>query len=191
MVKLTANLPFSFSSLYFPDPSQYDLFDLISSRGLSLDVEDGTLTLTGSFNPFRSGERILGLVFEDGDGQEIASISKIKGLNESNVSAILDGNSAQVMRKLLGKADLVKLSSGDDKINTFNGHDRIFGKGGDDFLKGGNGKDRIFGGNGEDKVVGGNGNDFLRGHAGDDRLLGGRGKDKLSGDAGTDDRNVH
>lgn len=96
--------------------------------------------------------------------------------------------------------DVIRLTDGDDTIDTMGGNDRICGRQGDDEILAGGGNDRIRAGQGEDFVNGGGDDDVIRGNGGDDGglppsargdlvesgLIGGSGDDEIGGGTGND-----
>jgi hypothetical protein len=95
------------------------------------------------------------------------------------------GHCGNVIRGTSGK-DKLRGTGGSDKIAGRRGKDKIKGRGGDDCLKGQGGRDRIKGNGGDDVVNGGGGRDRIAGGGGDDQLKGGRGKDRIRGGGGRD-----
>lgn len=73
-----------------------------------------------------------------------------------------------------------------DRINGFDGNDRIWARAGDDLVWGGKGDDILRGGKGNDMLYGGWGNDRIYGGWGDDRLFGGADDDRIYGGWGDD-----
>ena len=77
-------------------------------------------------------------------------------------------------------------TGGNDVLRGTTGADRICGFGGDDVLIGGDGWDELRGGAGTDRLVGGRGRNALYGDDGDDKLFGGSVRDTLAGGLGAD-----
>ncbi|MDR6266916.1 VCBS domain-containing protein [Roseobacter sp. N2S] len=116
---------------------------------------------------------------------------------------IYDGTDSKVISGS-GKADLIQMGKGDDRINGRGGDDtlsggagadRLLGKGGSDSIageagsdtiEGGNGRDSLWGDVGSDQVLGQGGSDLLFGGGGNDKMFGGGGQDVVSGGNGSD-----
>ncbi len=62
--------------------------------------------------------------------------------------------------------------SGNDRIGTGRGNDRVWGGSGNDNISVGNGDDWVWGGAGSDRIYAGNGADHLFGQTGNDRIYG-------------------
>jgi VCBS repeat-containing protein len=73
----------------------------------------------------------------------------------------------------------------DERLESGNGDDAVYGLAGADVLKGGNGNDKLYGGAGIDTLLGENGSDWLDGGAGDDILTGGNGADVFAFSSGS------
>lgn len=93
------------------------------------------------------------------------------------------------------KQELLKGTTGADRIYGFETNDSINGAAGDDTIQGMVGNDTLSGGigddllldvSGNDQLLGGEGNDFLDGGQGNDVLIGGVGNDYLDGNFGDD-----
>jgi Ca2+-binding RTX toxin-like protein len=99
-------------------------------------------------------------------------------------------SAAGVAREIRGtpKRDILKGTSGTDRIFAGAGNDIVLGQGGNDILVGGDGSDRIGGGPGDDVVHGYAGNDSLVGGPGRDELRGGPGNDRIVSKDGVPDR---
>ncbi|WP_299491476.1 hypothetical protein [Acaryochloris sp. IP29b_bin.137] len=84
--------------------------------------------------------------------------------------------------------DLAWGGKGDDILRGGRGNDMLYGGWGKDWLHGGWGKDRLHGGADDDRIKGGWGNDIIRGGIGNDTVWGGRGSDifVLAADEGAD-----
>lgn len=87
------------------------------------------------------------------------------------------GNWRGLDRLLLGQADTISMTNGDDQINSGGGSDIVKLLQGNDLAAGQGGADTLDGGAGQDSLLGGDGNDHL---------IGGMGLDRLSGEAGRD-----
>ncbi|MBL8563053.1 MAG: hypothetical protein JNN06_12315 [Gemmobacter sp.] len=96
------------------------------------------------------------------------------------------GNWSGLNTLLLGQADTISMTNGEDQISSFGGNDRVLTLGGNDQADGGTGADTLDGGAGNDKLFGGRGDDRLMGGGGADTLIGGAGVDRLTGGAGAD-----
>ena len=95
------------------------------------------------------------------------------------------GEEGQLLRGTTG-ADRLVGTAGNDVFYGLEGDDVIVGLGGRDVVYGGAGRDRIAGGRGKDRLVGGAGGDRLVGGRGGDVLIGGPGRDILIGGRGND-----
>ncbi len=106
------------------------------------------------------------------------------GTGRSNRIDGFDGNDRL---QGLGSDDLLFGGNGADQLFGGGGNDWLRGDAGDDLLQGGEGHDSLYGGDGWDTLNGGAGDDLLLGGEGADRLIGGEGNDTLAGGAGYDD----
>lgn len=108
------------------------------------------------------------------------------------LDALRDADVPTLETLLLGGADSVSGSEGNDPIHAGAGADTVRAGGGDDTASGGSGNDRVFGGTGNDVLYGdhpfaaGIGNDLIYGEDGNDTAFGGAGRDQLFGGAGND-----
>ena len=99
-------------------------------------------------------------------------------LTDSATPATVQGNGTTVVNV---EAITFFGGSGNDRVETLDGEDGLYGRRGADTLSGGGGNDLIEGGQGLDNLSGGKGDDFLEGAQGRDVLDGGRGDDALEG----------
>lgn len=98
----------------------------------------------------------------------------------------LSGTRGDDTIKLLAGDDVYSAGKGNDTVWGGAGNDEIHGGAGKDFVKGGKGADTFWGDGGRDKIFGNSGNDVLRGGAGGDVMKGGGGKDLIEGGSGAD-----
>jgi Ca2+-binding RTX toxin-like protein len=85
--------------------------------------------------------------------------------------------------------DRVDAGSGDDVVSTGAGDDYVDGQDGDDRIVSGDGADVVYGGRGDDTLWAGDGNDHVEGGSGADTLHAGDGDDLVSG--GRDDDRLY
>ena len=88
---------------------------------------------------------------------------------------IPDGHDVQVQAINIGWSKSIVGTSGNDRLNGFNGVNYMYGLKGIDILNGYGGNDVLFGGEDRDTLYGQDGSDELYGNAGNDVLVGGNG----------------
>ena len=112
-----------------------------------------------------------------------------------NVSAVKDGSGVRDAATLPMRActiigtwrsDVLRGTSGNDKICSLVGNDTIYGNGGADEIRSFDGADKVYGGGGNDRILAGFGNDSLYGGAGNDDLEGDENRDLCRGGSGRD-----
>nr|WP_252727114.1 Hint domain-containing protein [Paracoccus sp. C2R09] len=120
------------------------------------------------------GDDIMGVGYEDSDGDEITNAGGFFGPNGNDV---IDGKAGN---------DSISAGSGNDSVTGGTGNDTLLGQAGADTLDGGEGNDSLSGGEGADSLIGGAGNDTLIGGDGADIMNGGDGDDLILDGAGND-----
>lgn len=142
------------------------LESLESRRLLSVTLEDGVLTVTGTADAdhLAVGRSSAGIVVNDNGTTSTWDPTLV----DSIVINALEGSDQIAIHSPLGKPLTANGGDGDDALrggpgrehlNGDAGNDKIFGGGGGDLLDGGDDNDIIVGGPGEDRMLGGNGND--------------------------------
>ncbi len=119
-------------------------------------------------------------------GTTLLDWSRLSVSANAMFNAAASGNWTTLDNLLLGKADTISTTNGDDLVSSFGGNDRVRTLGGNDVAKGGVGADTLDGGAGNDKLIGEAGADRLLGGSGADTLIGGIGVDQLTGGSGAD-----
>lgn len=127
-------------------------FRFVSQRGEIVDVTGGSVT--------RITVQLDGKSYVDWTGLKVSA--------RDLAGAIFTGDWNKLNGLLLGNADTIKASNGNDNLSGFGGNDTIYGYAGRDQLDGGAGRDKLFGGDGNDTLIGGGGMDTLSGGAGAD-----------------------
>ncbi|WP_151717396.1 calcium-binding protein [Gemmobacter serpentinus] len=161
-------------------------FGIVLRGGEIVDVTGGTVTSISA--------RVGGQTLLDWTGLKVSA--------QDLAFSIFSGNWTALNTLMLGKADTIKATNGNDRINGFGGNDTIYGYKSNDVLGGGAGNDQLIGGDGRDTLNGDAGNDKLfgddpnarskgaadrlNGGAGNDTLMGGAGIDTLTGGSGSD-----
>lgn len=161
---------------------------------LRLEEDEGRIDFIGTgFTYVMNGDRIVGMPSGTVSRIEVSiEGTRLIVWSDLNVSAnqffnfVTTSNWTALDTLLLGKADTITLSNGEDEVRGFGGNDVIRGLGSDDLLIGDAGKDTLWGDAGRDTLKGGSGADRLDGGTGNDTLSGGTGKDRLSGGDGAD-----
>ncbi len=97
-----------------------------------------------------------------------------------------DTTTAQVIRGTTGTDRLVGTPL-DDSIFGLAGIDHMYGLDGNDYVDGDTGNDRLHGGRGNDVIAGRRGDDTIWGDEGNDRITGDRGRDRIFGGPGHDE----
>ena len=121
--------------------------------------------------------------YSDAPGSVDADLNRGTAVGEG---ASTDG--LHQLENLIGSPfrDVLKGSSGPNRLIGKKGSDLIVGRGGADLLKGSRGRDTEKGAKGRDLVKGGKGKDTLRGGKGKDTLTGGQKPDNVKGNKGKD-----
>ena len=144
------------------------LQSLESRRMLSVTLEAGVLTVTGTENADQLGvgrNMTMIVVSDNGTTSEWDP-----ALVESIVINALGGNDQVAVVRPIAKPITANGGAGDDSLRGSAGRER---------LNGDAGADRLFGGGGGDLLDGGGDNDVIVGGAGPDRMLGGDGNDRF------------
>jgi Ca2+-binding RTX toxin-like protein len=139
---------------------------LESRRLLSVSLEDGVLTVTGTedADQLGLGRNQTQIVVNDNGTTSTWNPTEVTSI----VVLGLGGNDQIAVRAAMGRPVTLDGGEGNEAIHGGAGRERILG---------GAGNDRLAGGGGGDILEGGDDNDFISGGAGQDRMLGGSGDD--------------
>lgn len=160
------------------------------SRRLTAAQAANLVVRTGGGNDWVavSPDVSVGITVWTGDGHDVV------GSPGENYSSRLGGSGDD--RIFTGDGDdRVEAGAGNDEVYTGDGGDYVDGQDGDDIVVTGDGGDVVYGGRGDDTISTGDGSDHVEGgsgrdelHAGDgnDTVSGGRDDDTLEGGAGDD-----
>lgn len=102
------------------------------------------------------------------------------------VNIVVEGGSGNDRITTGAGDDRIDGGAGDDTITSNGGRDDVFGNTGNDTVAAGAGDDVVYGGDGNDTLAAGEGTNFIEAGAGNDRIDGSTGKNMISAGRGDD-----
>jgi Ca2+-binding RTX toxin-like protein len=161
------------------DTSQFSNITATSFRVETDDLFPASIHVTGNFT-LNAGKIVGGNItsidveLPDGGTYWLSDFSVGYAAFISHIQAV---SPLSALTLILGSADTLFGSTGDDVL---------WGDAGSDEIGAGDGNDAVLGGAGNDKIWGGDGNDTLNGGSDHDRIVPGLGTDGLAGGGGND-----
>ena len=174
--------------------SRGDGFDVINDLGGNDRLELGAGISEADVQLFQEGS-ILQMRLPDSGGHSIGNtltsgaIDAQRFIETIRFASHVEWGVARIKQELLKGttgADRIYGFETNDSIDGADGNDTIEGMSGDDTLSGSRGNDLLWDVRGNDQLLGGEGNDDLSGGEGNDLLIGGVGDDFLFGGVGND-----